>query len=114
MRLDKFLAEILASIDPTLRPLMQPDGTFVVVLNKALYGCIESAPPVVQGAARSARGDRLRCQPIRPVRLHPREGRPHLHYRVLRRRPMLIGHCEEAVDFVGDSRPLMGLTRRGC
>jgi hypothetical protein len=43
MRLDKFLAEILASIDPTLRPLMKPDGTFVVVLNKALYGCIESA-----------------------------------------------------------------------
>jgi hypothetical protein len=22
---------------------MKPDGTFVVVLNKALYGCIESA-----------------------------------------------------------------------
>jgi hypothetical protein len=28
MRLDKFLAEILASIDPPSRPLMKPDGTF--------------------------------------------------------------------------------------
>jgi hypothetical protein len=34
MRLDKFLAEILASIDPPLNSA-KPDGTFVVVLNKA-------------------------------------------------------------------------------
>jgi hypothetical protein len=65
MRLDKFLAEILASIDPTLRPLMKPDGTFVVVLNKALYGCIESAL-LWYKVLRGCSGDRLRCQPYDP------------------------------------------------
>jgi hypothetical protein len=49
MRLDKFLAEILASIDPTLRPLMKPDGTFVVVVlgRSFLYGCIGRSSTMV-------------------------------------------------------------------
>jgi hypothetical protein len=33
-------------IDPTLKPPAKPGGTFVV-LNKALYGCTESAPALV-------------------------------------------------------------------
>jgi hypothetical protein len=68
MRLDKFLAEILASIDPTAT--QRPDGTFVVVLNKA---CTDAS-------SRPSCGTRC-CAGARAIgfaatmRLHPREGK---------------------------------------
>jgi hypothetical protein len=100
MRLDKFLAEILANIDPTLRPLMKPDGTFVVVLNKALYGCIESALlwyKVLRGVLEAIG---FAANPYDPcVFIRVREGHTFTigcYVDDL----MLIGHCEEAVDGV--------------
>ena len=43
MKLDKFLTSILVAIEPEYAQYVQPNGTCVVKLSKALYGCIESA-----------------------------------------------------------------------
>ena len=43
MRLDKCHAEILCALDPSYKEFLCRDGTVVVRLDKALYGCIESA-----------------------------------------------------------------------
>ena len=43
MRLNKFLTSVLVQIDPTYSTYVQPNGTCVVRLKRALYGCVESA-----------------------------------------------------------------------
>ena len=43
MRLDPKLAMILTKIRPDCKPFLDADGTIVVQLDKALYGCVESA-----------------------------------------------------------------------
>jgi hypothetical protein len=44
MEIGPELAEMLADLEPgTYRQFMAPDGKLYVVLDKALYGCIESA-----------------------------------------------------------------------
>ncbi len=43
MRLDPKLAMILTKIRPDYKPFLDADGTLVVQLDKALYGCVESA-----------------------------------------------------------------------
>jgi len=44
MRIDKFFASILLMIDEaTYIPFLQSDGSMIVKLNKAMYGCVESA-----------------------------------------------------------------------
>jgi histone deacetylase 1/2 len=43
MELDATMAAILVQIDPSYMKFMRSDGTMVVMLQKALYGCIESA-----------------------------------------------------------------------
>ena len=43
MRLDAKLAMILTKIRPDYAPFLDKDGTMVVQLDKALYGCVESA-----------------------------------------------------------------------
>jgi hypothetical protein len=43
MRLDAKLAMILTKIRPDYLPFLDKDGTMVVQLDKALYGCVESA-----------------------------------------------------------------------
>ena len=43
MRLDPLLSAILAQIAPKYQPYFDTDGSLVVKLTKALYGCIESA-----------------------------------------------------------------------
>jgi hypothetical protein len=43
MRLDPKLAMILSKIRPDYAPFLDKDGTMVVQLDKALYGCVESA-----------------------------------------------------------------------
>jgi hypothetical protein len=43
MRLDPFIARILCEVDPSFKRYLRADGTIVVLLKKALYGCIESA-----------------------------------------------------------------------
>lgn len=43
MKLDKFLTSILVRVDPTYQRFVKPDGTCIVKLKRALYGCIESA-----------------------------------------------------------------------
>ena len=43
MRLEPKLAEALAALEPSYREFINPDGTIVVTLVKALYGCVESA-----------------------------------------------------------------------
>ena len=43
MRLGQFLTRILVRLDPSYSKFVQPDGTCVVVLEKALYGTIQAA-----------------------------------------------------------------------
>lgn len=43
MRLDRTMAAILTKIRPDYLPLLCSDGTMIVRLDKALYGCVESA-----------------------------------------------------------------------
>jgi hypothetical protein len=43
MRLNKFLTSVLVEIDPSYKKFVNKNGTCVVRLNKALYGCVESA-----------------------------------------------------------------------
>jgi len=43
MRLEPKLAEALAALEPSYQEYINPDGTLVVTLLKALYGCVESA-----------------------------------------------------------------------
>jgi hypothetical protein len=43
MELDPITASILVSLDPTFKPFTEDDGKILVKLNKALYGCVESA-----------------------------------------------------------------------
>jgi hypothetical protein len=43
MRLDPLISEILLKLDASYQPFVNPDGTLVVELDKALYGCVEAA-----------------------------------------------------------------------
>ena len=43
MRLDRFLASTMVAIDRSYEKFLRRDGSMVVVLLRALYGCIESA-----------------------------------------------------------------------
>jgi hypothetical protein len=43
MKIDPVIAQILVTIDPIYKNYLLPDGSLAVRLNKALYGCIESA-----------------------------------------------------------------------
>jgi hypothetical protein len=43
MELDETTAAILVQIDPSYQQYLRPNGTMIVKLKKALYGCIESA-----------------------------------------------------------------------
>ena len=43
MRITKEVTSILTEIEPAFKPFTANDGTLVVELDKALYGCIESA-----------------------------------------------------------------------
>jgi len=43
MRLEPKLAEVLAALEPSYQEYVNSDGTLVVTLQKALYGCVESA-----------------------------------------------------------------------
>jgi hypothetical protein len=43
MELDKVLTDLLVAIDPRYQEFIRKDGTMIVELQKALYGCIESA-----------------------------------------------------------------------
>jgi Reverse transcriptase (RNA-dependent DNA polymerase) len=43
MRLGQFLTRILVKLDPSYQRFVQPDGTCVVILKRALYGTIQAA-----------------------------------------------------------------------
>ena len=43
MRLDKLMSTLLIQLDPTYQKFLQRDGTLIVELDKALYGCVEAA-----------------------------------------------------------------------
>jgi hypothetical protein len=43
MRLDRVMTEILVKIDPEFKEFVAEDGSSVVQLDKALYGCVEAA-----------------------------------------------------------------------
>jgi Reverse transcriptase (RNA-dependent DNA polymerase) len=43
MRLDSMMTELLLKIDPSYAVYLEPRGTVVVELDKALYGCVEAA-----------------------------------------------------------------------
>ena len=43
MRIDSTLAAILAKLDPSYAPYLNKKGEVIVALDKALYGCVESA-----------------------------------------------------------------------
>ena len=43
MRLNKVMADILVKIDPKFEKFVAEDGSSIVQLDKALYGCVEAA-----------------------------------------------------------------------
>jgi hypothetical protein len=43
MRINKYLTNVLTSLDPAYKKFVNANGTCVVKLKKALYGCVESA-----------------------------------------------------------------------
>ena len=43
MRIAKEVSAIMTEVDKTFLPYINHDGTLVVELDRALYGCIESA-----------------------------------------------------------------------
>lgn len=43
MRLDRVMTELLVEMDPDFQQFVEKNGTSVVALDKALYGCVESA-----------------------------------------------------------------------
>jgi len=43
MRLDRVMTQMLMQIDPTYQQYVEADGSMVVQLDKALYGCVEAA-----------------------------------------------------------------------
>jgi hypothetical protein len=43
MYLEPALADILCKMDPSYKKFLNPDGTIVVQLTKALYGCLRSS-----------------------------------------------------------------------
>jgi len=43
MRLNKVMTDILLKIDPKFEKFVAEDGSSVVQLDKALYGCVEAA-----------------------------------------------------------------------
>jgi Reverse transcriptase (RNA-dependent DNA polymerase) len=43
MKLNKFLTSVVVNIDPSYATFVRKDGTCVVKLTRALYGCVESA-----------------------------------------------------------------------
>ena len=43
MRLNKFLSQVLVKIDNTFGEFVEPDGTLICMLNRALYGTTEAA-----------------------------------------------------------------------
>ena len=42
MRLDRVMTQMLMQIDPTYQQYVEADGSMVVQLDKALYGCVEA------------------------------------------------------------------------
>jgi hypothetical protein len=43
MRLDKIMTKVLVQLDPSYQEFVEENGTCVVQLDKALYGCVEAA-----------------------------------------------------------------------
>lgn len=43
MKLDVIMTKLLCSVDPSFKQFVQSDGTVIVHLNKALYGCVRSS-----------------------------------------------------------------------
>jgi hypothetical protein len=43
IRLDKFLTKVIVEVDPEFKKFVNNDGTLVVKLKKALYGCVQSS-----------------------------------------------------------------------
>ena len=43
MKLDADMAKMICSIDINFKQFLEPDGTLIVRLNKALYGCVKSS-----------------------------------------------------------------------
>ena len=77
MRLDKIMTEILVKIDPKFKKFVAVDGSSVVQLDKALYGCVEAAytTSMVSDAAREVGSVRVRGEPRRTMCLQQAERR---------------------------------------
>ena len=43
MRLDRMMTQLLIEIDASYKQFVEADGSMVVQLDKALYGCVEAA-----------------------------------------------------------------------
>jgi hypothetical protein len=66
MELDSTMASILVHIDPTYERYIRSNGTVIVQLDKALYGCVESARLWYNLLAKSLEGLGYKKNPIDP------------------------------------------------
>jgi hypothetical protein len=66
MRIDKTLTKALCDTIPTYRPYVRPDGTLIVKLQRALYGCVESARLWYNTLRRVLEADGYTANPVEP------------------------------------------------
>ena len=66
MSIEPRLAKFLIELDPTAAALTRPDGSLVVQLRKALYGCVESAKLWYLHIAQTLREDGYIPNPLDP------------------------------------------------
>jgi len=66
MRLDPTMTKILVKIDPTFTEFVRDDGSSIVLLDKALYGCVESAHLWYKTLRKTLENYGLKANPIDP------------------------------------------------
>ncbi len=66
MRLGRMVTDMLFQIDPEYARFVEERGTFVVVLDKALYGCVEAAALWHANLCATMRGDKFDPNPYDP------------------------------------------------
>ena len=59
MKLESLVAEQLAQLDPTARDYVSERGELTIRLKRALYGCVQSARPLVRAPACGPERDRF-------------------------------------------------------
>ena len=69
MRLDKVMTRLLVKINPKFEEFVSEDGSSILQLNKALYGCVKAVHLWYLMLREKSRSKRIRSEPRRTMRL---------------------------------------------